>query len=168
MEAKMNSIDIHKSFVTGDLENLMKALGYPNSFPNDIDDEAFGNILEYAIYHSPLSFVDKLLSLGADPNYFDGSYPSILAALSTDRPDKFKIIRLLLQHGADINMRGINDYTPLHYAASENDPEAIRLLLNYGADRNARTEIDDWATPIEEALTLGCHKAVEALIGPDF
>ncbi|MBP1919299.1 ankyrin repeat protein [Youngiibacter multivorans] len=164
----MDSIDIHRSFVNGDLEDLKKALGYPQGFPNDIDDEVFGNILEYAIYHSPLSFIRKLLSLGADPNYFDGSYPSIIAALSTDRPDKFNIIILLLQHGADLNMRGINDYTPLHYAASQNDPEAIRLLLNYCADRNARTEIDDCATPIEEALILGCHKAVEELIGSDY
>ncbi|ETA78929.1 ankyrin repeat domain-containing protein [Youngiibacter fragilis] len=163
----MDSIGIHRSFVTGDLENLKKLLGYPEGFPNIAYNAVFGNILEYAIYHSPLSFVSKLLSLGADPNYPDGSYPSILAALSADSPDKPDLIRLLISFGADIQMRGINDYTPLHYAASLDDPEAVRLLLYLGADRNARTDIDEYATPLEEARILGCHKAVEALLDSD-
>lgn len=158
------SIDIHRYFVTGDLENLKRVLGNPEGFPNDTCDEAFGNILEYAIYHSPLSFVEKLLSLGADPNYPDGSYPGILAALSTNWPDKLNLIRLLISYGADIQMRGINDYTPLHYAVSLDDPDAVRLLLSLGADRNARTNIDEYATPLEEARILGCHKAVAALL----
>lgn len=163
----MDIIDIHRSFVTGDLENLKESLGYPAGFPNIVCNEVFGNILEYAIYHSPLSFVSKLLSLGADPNYPDGSYPSIIAALSAERNDKSDLIRLLISYGADLQMRGINDYTPLHYAASLDDPEAVKLLLSLGADRNARTDIDEYATPLEEARILGCHKAVEALLDSD-
>jgi ankyrin repeat protein len=57
----------------------------------------------------------------------------------------------------------VNDYTPLHYAASQNDPRAIELLVSNGADLNARTGIDDFATPLEEAQNLNCFEAVKIL-----
>jgi Ankyrin repeats (many copies) len=75
-------------------------------------------ILEYAIYHGPLPFVRELLELGADPNYQDhAGFPALIAALSTDRPDRSQLIELL-DAGADIEARGIHDRTPLHYAAA--------------------------------------------------
>lgn len=123
-----------------------------------------GHCLEYAIYHSPLPFIQALLDLGADPNYGDHhGFPSVIAALSTDRDDKSQIIELLIVSGADVNQRGVNDYTPLHYAAARNDPLAIELLASRGADLTARTRIDDFATPLEEAQNLRCFAAVEAL-----
>lgn len=78
-----------------------------------------GHCLEYAIYHSPLPFIRALLDLGAEPNYGDHhGFPSVIAALSTDRDDKYQIIELLIVSGTDVNHRGVNDYTPLHYAAA--------------------------------------------------
>ena len=50
------SVAIHEAYQRGDLEALKALLG-----SQEID-------LEYAIYHSPLSFVRTLLELGADPN----------------------------------------------------------------------------------------------------
>ena len=75
-------------------------------------------ILEYAIYHSPLAFIRRLLELGADPNYGDhAGFPSLIAALSCGaRKDRDEILELLLANGADIQQRGMNDYTPLHTA----------------------------------------------------
>ena len=122
------------------------------------------NILEYAIYHSPLAFIQKLLALGADPNYGDhAGFPSLIAALSADRPDRQDLLKLLLDHGADVSQRGANDYTSLHYAAATNDVPAIELLLVRGADPGARTNIDDDATPLEEAERGQHRDAVAAL-----
>ena len=77
--------------------------------------------MEYAIYHSPLSVIRKLLELGADPNYGDhAGFPSLIATLSSsDRQDMYEILELLLSFGADIQQRGHNDYTPLNYAAGD-------------------------------------------------
>jgi len=146
------AIAIHEAYKRGDLEALKALLG-----SQEID-------LEYAIYHSPLSFVRALLELGADPNYGDhAGFPSLIAAISTERPDKRELVELLLSRGADIQQRGVNDYTPLHYAAARNDAKLIELLLARGADPNARTRIDDFATPAQEAELLRCPGAVQAL-----
>jgi len=159
------AINLHKAYVEGDLEAVKKALGNPADFPNCLGPLGVGEIcLEYAIYHSPLSFIQTLLELGADPNYPDHcGFPSLIAALSTSRDDKYEIIELLLSFGADIGQRGVNDYTPLHYAANADDPRAIELLIAHGADTEARTAIDDYATPLEEAEHLGRSQAVKAL-----
>ena len=101
----------------GDIGALLLALGDPADFPNCLHppDLGLGEFpLEYAIYWSPLSFVETLLDRGADPNYPDrGGFPSLIAALSTDRPDRLELLRLLLSRGAEVGQRGLNDWNSL-------------------------------------------------------
>lgn len=159
------AISIHEAYKQGDLEALRTLLGNPPDFPNCRGPRGVGDIiLEYAIYHSPLSFVRTLLELGADPNYEDpAGFPSLIATISTDRSDKYELVELLLSRGANIQQRGVNDYTPLHYAAARNDAKLIELLLAHGADPSARTGIDEFATPAQEAELLRALEAVEVL-----
>ena len=149
---------IDDAFKAGDFESLGKALGgsarwFDEKMPFEL---GLGHPLEYAIYWSPLTFVSALIGAGSNPNYEDhAGFPSIIAALSTERPDKLEIVRILLESGADPNMRGVNDWTPLHYAVSLRDLEAIRLLLASGADPSLRTRIDDYETAMEGAEAAG-------------
>jgi ankyrin repeat protein len=160
------ALAIHGSYVRGDLQALRALLGDPPDFPNCQGPPGMGEIiLEYAIYHSPLAFIRELLELGADPNYGDhAGFRSLIAALSAaDRADMYQILELLLSFGADVQQRGHNDYTPLHYAAAMEDMRAMELLLAHGADLEARTRIDDYATPLEETEILGREKAAAFL-----
>ena len=158
---------VHDAFVRGDIDALKAALGHPSDFPNNpIPWElAIGDhVLAYAIYHSPLNFIHALLEMGADPNYEDpAGFPSLIATISSERPDKAEILELLLAAGADLQQRGGNDYTPLHDAVSRNDRKMVLLLLSHGADQQARTRIDDYATPFEEAEILGLTEMVRLL-----
>ena len=162
---KCDALALHEAFVNGDLGSIKYLLDDPPDFPNCRGQQGMGEIiLEYAIYHSPLGFIRTLLDLGADPNYGDhAGFPSIIAALSTDRADRLDIIELLLSHGADIQQYGHNGYTPLHYAAAGDDVRAIELLLKNGADPAAKTLVDDYYTPLQEAELLNCQQAVKAL-----
>jgi ankyrin repeat protein len=160
-----DAIAVHQAYEKGDLETLKTALGDPPDFPNCRGPKGAGEIiLEYAIYHSPLAFIRTLLELGAEPNYRDhAGFPSLIAALCCDSEDRYQIIELLLSFGADIGQRGVNDYTPLHYAAVAGDTKAVELLLAHGADPYARTNIDERATPLEEAEILGRAETVRML-----
>ncbi|MFZ2109579.1 MAG: ankyrin repeat domain-containing protein, partial [Roseiarcus sp.] len=84
-------------------------------------------------------------------------------ALSTDRQDRLDVVRLLLSFGADVQQRGVNDWTPLHYVVSLDDATVVTLLLAHGADPNVRTRIDDCGTPLEEAEKFGRRRAFDAL-----
>lgn len=163
-----SAINIHEAYKRGDLEALRKLLGEPPDFPNCRGPRGVGEIvLEYAIYWSPLAFVQTLLELGADPNYQDpAGFPSLIAALSTERSDKLEMLKLLLSFGASVEQRGVNDHTPLHYAASLDDPGAVELLLAHGADPSARTNIDDYETPLKLAARCGKAEAARALRRP--
>lgn len=155
---------IEEAFRNGDLEALRSAAGDPPELPNCWLPAVFAPCLEYAIYHSPLPFIRTLIELGADPNYeAQSGFPSLFATLSTKRQDEHQLLDLLLEAGADVDQRGLNDWTPLHYAAVRNDPAAVELLISRGADPAARTRIDDFTTPLEEARRLGHAEVVKVL-----
>jgi len=161
-----NRAEIHRQFKAvdsayraGDMAALKAALGNPADFPNCLQPRDLAVCdypLEYAIYWSPLPFIIELIEAGADVNYPDETgFPSLIAALSTDRPNRLAVLTLLLDNGADVSQRGVNDWTPLHYAVVQRDLPAVELLLEYRADPTARTRIDDCTTPLEDAEATG-------------
>ncbi len=158
---------VHDAFLRGDLDSLRALLGDSPEFPNQPMPREWGlgdNCLEYAISHSPISFVQTLLKEGADPNYDSlGGFPSLIATLSSDRSDIRDLLSLLLDHGADVQQRGINDWTPLHWAVSQHDAALVQLLLAHGADPLARTRIDDYTSPLEDAMERGYEDLVPLL-----
>lgn len=48
------------------------------------------------------------------------------------------IVTLLLEHGANPNIPGGQNETPLHDAVASNRPSIVRILVSHGADVNAR------------------------------
>jgi ankyrin repeat protein len=158
----------HDAYRAGDINALRAALDDPPDFPNcrqPFELAVGDHPLEYAIYWSPLAFIAQLIGVGADPNYqHHAGFPSLIAALSSGRPDKNEMLKLLLESGADVGQRGLNDWTPLHCAVVERDLEAVKTLLAYGADPNLRTRIDDYTTPVEDAESLGFTAAVELML----
>ncbi len=160
---------LDRAYRDGDLDKIRSLSPDPEAFPNNqaIGPPGVGdNPLEYAIYHSPIELIATLLEMGADLTY-DGhaGFPPLIAALSSDRKDLMAILEMLLQAGADIQQRGVNDFTPLHWAARYMDVTHVQFLLDHGADPNARTAIDDYTTPLEEAEAAQRREAI-ALLKP--
>jgi ankyrin repeat protein len=156
---------VDQAYRSGDLARLREALGDPPDFPNCRQPPALGvgdHPLEYAIYWSPFLFIEELLAAGADPNYPDpAGFPSLIAALSSGRPDLHDILRLLIERGADVGQRGLNDWTALHYAVNQRDLNSVTILLKNGADSNAKARIDDCTSPLEDADRMGFAEAVD-------
>lgn len=146
----------------GDVAAARGALSDPPDWPNSVDSYLHSSVLTIALAWAPLGTIRELIDQGADPNFqpVDDGFPSLIDVVHhrlSDRPelpgwdDGHELLRLLIDAGAEVDRRGLNDWTALHFAAAADDPVAVTMLLEAGADPQARTRIDDFETPLEIA-----------------
>jgi ankyrin repeat protein len=81
-------------------------------------------------------------------------------------PEAAAKVAALVAAGADVNARftGPHTETPLHWAASADDVEALDALLDAGADIEADGAVIGGGTPIADALAFGQWKAAQRLL----
>jgi ankyrin repeat protein len=70
------------------------------------------------------------------------------------------IMKMLIDHGADVNAKNDRNSTPLHWAVA--DEAKTRLLLDSGANINARQA--DGRTPLYNMIGMENHNAVARLL----
>lgn len=108
-----------------------------------------GVSLERAVLDGELELAEALIrERGEDfnPNEGEGQYGSLLHAalfrkfVLDDGRDRLPMVRLLLQNGADVNVKDFRGKTPLQ---SCKVPEEAALLLDRGADVNHRDGYGD-------------------------
>jgi len=154
---------LSEAYRAGDLAAVKAELGWPEDFPNTVQAMELScgdRPIIAAIMLSPIRFIRQLLDLGADANFeAQDGFPTLIEALDVQRDDRIEVMRLLLHYGARTDQRGVNDSTPLHYAVMRRNLEAVKLLLDHGADVQARTRIDDYSTPLEDARAAGFKEA---------
>lgn len=81
-------------------------------------------------------------------------------------PDVAASIAALLTAGADIDARfaGPHRETPLHWAASSDDIDALDALLDAGADIEADGGVLSGGTPLDDAVIFGQWNAARRLV----
>ena len=61
------------------------------------------------------------------------------------RSNKPQIVRLMIEHGFDINARNNHGFTPLHYAVRIGTEIILKMLLENGADsQSASSRVDSF------------------------
>jgi ankyrin repeat protein len=102
--------------------------------------------LEAAVRKGDAAKVDGLLKQEVDPNRPGVMWPLIVRAAEKGQTD---IIRALLDHKADVNAKGYNNWTALMEAAGNGHLDTMKLLLEKGAvmsiplmERGQRTALD--------------------------
>lgn len=92
--------------------------------------------LANAILTGEIKEVRRSLEAGTDPNQLipgEGGYPLHFAVNSS-----IEIIQMLIEYGADVNVKDVKGRTPLHIvAASKPSIEKMELLIDNGAGVNA-------------------------------
>ena len=82
--------------------------------------------------------VEALLQQGADINELGRSWYGYGSPLHLAvRDGHQEIAQLLIDSGADVDVRDHNDYTPLHNAAWNGNLDMVKFLVDAGADINA-------------------------------
>ena len=100
----------------------------------------------------------------------DGGQSRTLLHLVTDWPghvpEAGAKVAALVAAGADVNARftGPHTETPLHWAASADDIEALDALLDAGADIEADGAVIGGGTPIADAVAFGQWMAARRLL----
>lgn len=123
--------------------------------------------LQLAVMGGDQDKVQEALDSGADPNPESRMFspfsvtPLIVAARSGD----LKIVRMLVEAGADVNHASREmTRTPLTVAAREGHTEVARVLSRHGA----RQDATDWmGTTALEAAAWSCHPATVRLLLED-
>lgn len=54
-----------------------------------------------------------------------------------------EIIKILIEHNADVDARSQNGFTPLYMAAQENHDSCVRYLLSKNANQSITTDVRD-------------------------
>lgn len=123
---------------------LLAAGADANLAPADADPP-----LLVAIERTDADTVTALLAGGADVNRGDASQtPLMLAA----RKGSLPLVKLLLEHEADPNVKASEGDTPLMLAARYGREEIVAALVEAGSDVNAAD--DNGMTPLMHALEL--------------
>ena len=82
------------------------------------------------------------------------------------RPNRARVVRLLVDAGADVNARfsGPHTETPLHWAASSDDVEVLDALLDAGAHVEAPGAVIGGGTAMADATAFGQWNAARRLL----
>jgi ankyrin repeat protein len=103
--------------------------------------------------------VQHLLVARWDPN---GGYPGDSLPLNRAiMGGHEKVVSILLDHRANVDLKDLLGYAPLHYAAEEGKTSVLQILLDHGANVNVKTS-NGW-TPLHLAA-YHCHESIAYLL----
>jgi ankyrin repeat protein len=149
----------------GDPAQVTKAL--ENGAEVDTRDARQLTPLLIASHEGHADVVEVLLNKGSNPKLTDKYGSTAMHRAASQGRDA--VIRALLDHGVDVNLRsggpgfpvGFNDETPLIEAASRY-AETVRLLIERGADVNARNAMGQ--TALMRATMNGASEVILLLL----
>ncbi|MCF4969584.1 ankyrin repeat domain-containing protein [Nostoc sp. CMAA1605] len=168
-EANQAVEDFIDAAMYGTLAEVQQALS------NGIDVNAIGSngqtALMYAANYGHIQVIQSLLNAGADPNILsdsddglgEGMTALMQVAGSFFAGNRHEVVKLLVQAGADMNLRGLGGKTALMYAANNGSGyiESVKTLVNLGADLDVR---DDDGNTVLMQVELSGHKKIADIL----
>lgn len=129
----------------GDVENMRKLIDAGADLDTRTNEGM--SALHWAAKGGHLSAVKLLVEKGADVDILTKTGESPLTqTVFSNRKNCIEIAKILTENGADVNGRGIGDYTPLFWAAMNGNAGMARFLMDRGAEfvttKNKETPLD--------------------------
>ncbi|RBQ78384.1 hypothetical protein VDGD_04100 [Verticillium dahliae] len=108
------------------------------------------------------AMMQLLLDNGEDPDSKEGGTANLLTHLYLE--SQWVYAQAIIRAGGDVNGRGPDGSTTMHWAAYVNNTTLIKMLREYGADVNPRHPGKDDSTPLMLAVRHRARAAVMALL----
>jgi uncharacterized protein len=154
---KTVALTIFEASAIGKLNTIIRLLAHEPELVNAYAEDGF-QALGLAAYFGHLEVAEYLVKAGAPLNSPSRNDLKAAPIQSAAAAGHVKIVRMLLEHQADPNVREQGGYTPLHAAAQNGHEEMIRVLLFAGADPNIKSA--NGKLPVDLAKKKGHAKAV--------
>jgi ankyrin repeat protein len=121
-------------------------------------NESFVNAVDKSNYQ----LMKDLLAQGADINssFLEGKYTALSSAASTGN---LKLVKFLIDNGADIRGNKLFPNSPVYLAISGNHLEVVSFLLDKGINPNFAWPSKDGGTLLISAIQFG-HKIIVKLL----
>jgi len=153
---KTVTLSIFEAAALGRLNNIIRMLARDPELVNAYTEDGF-QPLGLACFFGHYESAEYLVKAGAPVNAQSRNGLKAAPIQSAAAGGHRKIAKMLLEHGANPNIREGGGYTPLHAAAQNGDDEMIRILLYGGADLTVKS--NDGKTPLDLAMEAGHAKA---------
>jgi ankyrin repeat protein len=102
----------------------------------------YGTALQAAAYYNGHKIIEELIDAGANVNLVGGEYGTALRAAvlseSYSLEDRIDVLQMLIQAGADVNLKRWKDTSPLEAALARGHPDIAQILLDAGAKPQKR------------------------------
>jgi uncharacterized protein len=143
LRAAMDSVNIWEAAALGELETVQVLAQADPKAVNAVAPDGF-TPLGLAAFFGWAEVLGWLVDQGANPNVHSENqmsvYPINSAAANRNEETALKLVRVLVEHGADVNVAQHGGWTPLHQAAAHDLRRLTRFLLDHGADRSVKSE----------------------------
>jgi ankyrin repeat protein len=157
---KTVAINIFEASATGKINNVIRQLARDPQLVNAYSEDGF-QPLGLASYFGHLELAKYLIKAGAPVNSPSRNGLKAAPIQSASAAGHEKVVQMLLQLGADPNVREGNRYTPLHAAAQNKDVGMIRTLIYGGADITLVG--NDGKSPLDIAVETGDKETIAVL-----
>jgi ankyrin repeat protein len=127
--------DLLISIQNGHLKQFQQLLSKgadPNYRDENGDPQYRPVVMEQAAVHKNSMFLQLCLEHGANPDILDG-YKSSSVIIEAAKHSRLANVKLLVKHGAKLNVQNKNGNTPLHLAIAVNNYDIAHFLVLNGA-----------------------------------
>ena len=139
VRARTGAFDVFEAAALGDVDRLRVVLEGEPSTATAYSGDGFTSLHFAAFFGNPEA-VSLLIERGAEVDAFGRGWMTGTALHSGVSRLHSEVVRLLLEAGANPDLRQSGGWTPLHAAAMNGDLASVELLLAAGADPAATND----------------------------
>jgi ankyrin repeat protein len=160
VKRRVDELDVFEAAALGDVDRLAELIGDEPSLVTSYSGDGF-TALHFAAFFGRYEAAALLIERGAEVDAFGRGWMTGTAMHSAVSRLQSDVVRILLEAGANPNVRQSAGWTPLHSSAANGDLTSVELLLAAGADPTATN--DEGRSVIDLATESGDEATVDRI-----